>query len=67
MQWLRTLSESDCYLRCHGDRTGNVSLIETTVRIRDHSFDRAPQDPKLTPVRDDNRTERRPEQAADAA
>jgi hypothetical protein len=62
VQWLRALSESDCYLRCYGERTGNVDVVATAARHRDRPAARLKIDPELIPG-----DERKVEQPAEAA
>jgi len=44
-----------------------VNLVAVAVPIRGRSIDRAAQNPMPVPVPDDDLSEHRPEQAADAA
>jgi hypothetical protein len=62
VQWLRALSESDCYLRCYGDRTGTVDVVAAAARHREQPAARLKIDPKLIPI--DERQIERPAEAA---
>ena len=65
MQWLRALSESDCYLRCYGERTGTVDVVTTARRKHERHVARLTIDPELIP--DTETEERQVEQPAEAA
>jgi len=56
------LSESDCYLRCYGDRTGTVDVVNSTGRHHDRPAARLKIDPELIP--DDKRELEQPAEAA---
>jgi len=43
------LSESDCYLRCYGERTGTVDVVNAARRQHDRPAPRLQIDPKLIP------------------
>jgi len=47
VQWLRALSESDCYLRCYGDRTGTVDVVNSARRPLDRPEAHLTIDPEL--------------------
>lgn len=66
MQWLRVLSESECYLRCHGDRTGTVDLLGTVRSHRPPPPDWSLLEPPEQPLVEDP-AESEEEGAAEAA
>jgi hypothetical protein len=65
VQWLRALSESDCYLRCYGDRTGTVDIVTATRRRDERPATRLKIDPELIPdEKSDARDTAQPAEAA---
>ena len=65
MRWLRALSESDCYLRCYGEKTGTVDVVNTARRQHERHVARLTIDPELIP--DSETEERQVDQPAEAA